>query len=175
LFPVVVAAAVVAVILGIAPHVPDAYTWGKSFFVGPPTPNLGQTTVIGRTPSHPAIQMMAGVPLEVRSANGVTAGKGQHLVGVPIHATIQGSSNWTLQVASGITLVDTLGVSHSPATKVTKVNLGRVLPKRVSLVPGKMVAGMVVFAIENGRQIGSVKVALSGTDPASTWNAASGN
>ncbi|MFL6173551.1 MAG: hypothetical protein ACJ716_11740, partial [Marmoricola sp.] len=174
LMPAVIAAVVVAVIFGVAPRLPDAYAWGKAFFVTPAPPSLGQTTVLAQTGSHPALRMMAGIPLDVRSANGVSAGKGRHLVGVPIQVTSQGTASWRLPVASGFRVVDSLGIVHAPAARVSKVSSGRVLPSRVTLAPGRTIAGMVVFAIENGRDVSIVKVTLAKAEQAHLWNAVTG-
>jgi len=172
LMPAVVAAVVIAAIFGVAPRVPDAFNWVTSFFVSPPPPSLGQTKVIAETTAHPTTQMMVGRPVTVKSANGITAGKGQHLVGVRVQARIKGTSIWSLPVATGFKLVDNLGVSHAPDTKVTRVSSGKVLPKKVALGPGRVADGMVVFAIPNGRQISSVQVTLDPFEPANVWNAA---
>jgi hypothetical protein len=171
LMPAVVGAIVVAVIFGVAPRVPDAYDWGKSFFVEPPPPVLGESAVIAQTGSHPTVQVMAGIALDVKSANGVTAPKGQHLVGVPVTLTNQGDLKWTVKITSAFKAVDTIGVPHVPASKVSKVTAGKVLPKRLQLVPGRTVTGMVVFAVGNGRDIGRVEVTLANGEPASIWNA----
>jgi len=175
LMPAVVAAVVIAVIFGVAPRIPDAYAWGKSFFVTPAPPSLGQTAVLEQTGSHPALQMMAGIPLNVKSRNGVSAGKGRHLVGVPIQVTSQGATNWTMPVGGGFKVVDTLGIAHVPAAKVTRVSSGRVLGAHVTLAPGRTVAGLVVFAIENGRDISTVKVTLAKSEQAHLWNAVTGS
>ncbi|WP_281272195.1 nuclease-related domain-containing protein [Nocardioides marmorisolisilvae] len=174
LMPAVVAAAVIAVIFGVAPRLPDAYAWGKSFFVTPAPPSLGQTTIVAQTGSHPAIEMMAGIPLDVKSANGISAGKGRHLVGVPIRATSQGSTNWSMPVATAVRVVDTLGITHAPDGKVTRVRSGKVLGSRVTLVPGRLINGMVVFAIQNGREISSVQVTFAKSEQAHLWNAVTG-
>jgi len=163
------------VIFAVVPRVPGAVAWGKALLSDPPPPSLGETVVIGSTAAHPAIQMTAGVPVSVKAVNGLSAGKGRHWVGVPIKALSKGPATFTLPVASGIKVVDSLGITHTVSPKVTRVTSGKVLSSRVGLTPGRTIAGMVVFALENGRDIASVEVSLAKFEPVNVWGTVPGS
>jgi hypothetical protein len=122
------------------------------------TTTVGTLVKVGATAQHPAVEVLAGTPVDLPAA---AAGKGQHLVVVPILLHNQGTSPWQVPVAAQATVADELGVKHPVAKAVKTVPSYALLPARTTVAPGQEAKGYAVFALPDGRRITSVTLGLS--------------
>ncbi len=170
LMPAIIGALVIAAVVVAAPRIPHLVTWGKSFFVSPPPTALGQPIVIAGSVAHPAITVRAGLPIAVDTVRGQSAGKGSHFVAIPLETLNGGTATWSLPVATDVTIVDDLGLTHAPDPTVKRIRTGTLLGRQVSIGAGKTASGLVVFAVPNGRTVHEVLLSFDAEAP-NVWAA----
>jgi hypothetical protein len=174
---VAVGALLVAGVIVGAPRVGGVVAWGQQLFAKDAPITVGAVVHVDANAFHPAVDVLAGKPVDVPAASGVAAGKNQRLVVVPLRFRNNGTEPWQVPVAAKAVLIDTLGVSHPVAKTVKAVPSYPLLPGRTAVGPGQEVTGYAVFAVPKDRPLASVRIGLSksaGTggdagDPAVTW------
>jgi hypothetical protein len=173
LIQVAIAAVVVAVVTVAAPHLSSVAAWGQQLFAKDAPTTVGTAVKVEANQLHPAAELLAGAPVPVQPTGGKVA-KGQRLIAVPIRLTNQGLERWDVPIASRLSLVDTLGLTHQVTRSVTGIKGRPLLGAKLRLAPGKSVTGYVVFSVPNGRTIRSIKLGLSDSSgDAVTWQVGS--
>jgi hypothetical protein len=173
LIQVAIAAVVIAVVTVAAPHLSSAVSWGQQLFAKDAPTTVGTAVTVEANQLHPAAELLAGAPVPAQATAGKVA-KGQRLIAVPIRLTNQGLERWDVPIASRLSLVDTLGLTHQVTRSVTGIKGRPLLGAKLRLAPGKSVTGYVVFSVPNGRTIRSIKLGLSDSaGDAVTWQVGS--
>jgi hypothetical protein len=173
LIQVAIAAVVVAVVTVAAPHLSSVAAWGQQLFAKDAPTTVGTAVKVEANQLHPAAELLAGAPVPVQPTGGKVA-KGQRMIAVPIRLTNQGLERRDVPIASRLSLVDTLGLTHQVTRSVTGIKGRPLLGAKLRLAPGKSVTGYVVFSVPNGRTIRSIKLGLSDSSgDAVTWQVGS--
>jgi hypothetical protein len=160
---------IAAVIVG-APRVSGVVDWGQQLFAKSPPTTVGTAVDLEATTLHPALQVLAGTPVDAKLVAGTRPPKGQHLVAVPFRLGNTGTGPWDAPIGAAAKVIDSLGVSHDVLRGVKAVKGMPLLAAQVRVAPGQVVKGYAVFAVPNGRTLSSVTLGLArtGTDPV-TW------
>ncbi|HEX2894378.1 MAG TPA: nuclease-related domain-containing protein [Marmoricola sp.] len=159
---------IAGVIVG-APRAHDAVSWVRHLAGGSDGTAVGTLVDVGADTEHPAVEVLAGAPVDVPPAV-AAAGKGKHLVVVPLRLQNRGTEPWPVPVAARVTVMDDLGVTHPVAKAVKAVKAYPLLPGRATVAPDQETKGYVAFTVPDGRTVTSVTLGLSqsGKD-AVTW------
>jgi hypothetical protein len=170
---VAVAALLIAGVIVGGPRLGGAVAWGRQLFAGPAPATVGTLVKVDSTTLHPAAEVLAGTPVDAQVTDGTGAGKGKHLVAVPFRIHNGGTSPWAVPVAATAVVKDNLGVSHPVARGVKAIKGYPLLPAKPTIAPGQELVGYAVFAVPNGRTVGSIDLGLarSGGEPV-TWQVA---
>lgn len=125
-----------------------------------PTKPVGESFTVTGPGTRPPLDLTVGEPVATRSTTkGLRVARGHRLLAVPLTVRNTGSTRW---VSVGTTAVvhDADEVSHPVAPLFTKVQAGRVLEEVITLDPGQVTTGMMVFDVPAGPAITTLELTI---------------
>ena len=125
-----------------------------------PAKPIGEPVTVTGLGTRPSLALTAGKPVVTRSTTkGVKVARGHRLLAVPLTVRNNGSTRW-VSVGKSAMVYDANQTSYPVAPRFTKVRAGRVLKEVVTLDPGQVTTGMMVFDVPAGPAITRVELTI---------------
>lgn len=132
---------------------------GITGILRPATP-IGEPVTVTGLGTRPPLTLTVGRPVVTRSTTqGVKVERGHRLLAVPLTVRNTGSTRW-VSVGTSALVYDAEQSAYPVAPGFTKVRAGRVLKEVVTLDPGQLTTGMMIFDVPAGPAITKVELTI---------------